>query len=98
MYYRTRITGPLVLITIGVLFMLDKWDMYEFGRTWPVILVVIGLSQLIQRMVHTDPQPWGPPTPPTYAAPPTPPPPPPPGAVNQEPHYPYTSGDNPNAS
>jgi len=38
--------GPAVLITLGVLFLLDQighshW--MEFGSTWPAILIVIGL-------------------------------------------------------
>ena len=35
--------GPAILITIGVLFLVQQmhWA-YHFGRTWPVILLVIG--------------------------------------------------------
>ena len=43
--------GPAVLITIGVLFLLDQvthiyW--MEFGRTWPALLIVIGLIMFLQ--------------------------------------------------
>ena len=43
--------GPAVLITIGVLFLLDQvthiyW--MEFGRTWPALLIVIGLVMFLQ--------------------------------------------------
>jgi hypothetical protein len=43
--------GPAVLITLGVLFLLDQvvhvyW--MEFGRTWPALLIVIGLVMFLQ--------------------------------------------------
>ena len=43
--------GPAILITIGVLFLLDQlthiyW--MEFGRTWPALLIVIGLIMFLQ--------------------------------------------------
>ena len=40
--------GPAILITLGVLFLLDQWHGggFGFGRTWPVILLVIGLVKL----------------------------------------------------
>ena len=76
---RSRILGPVVLITIGVLFALDNiWGIWSFRQTWPIILVVIGIVKLLERVGWDDrgehygqPQPWGPPTPP--APPPAPP-------------------------
>ncbi len=48
-----RIRGlqaPLMLITIGLLFALDQiWNLYSFSQTWPVILIVMGLSKTFQR-------------------------------------------------
>lgn len=43
--------GPAILITLGVLFLLDQvthiyW--MEFGRTWPALLIVIGLVMFLQ--------------------------------------------------
>jgi LiaI-LiaF-like transmembrane region len=43
--------GPAVLITLGVLFLLDQMvHVYwmEFGRTWPALLIVIGLIMFLQ--------------------------------------------------
>jgi hypothetical protein len=64
---RRSIVGPIVLITVGVLFALDySWSQWEFSRTWPVILVVIGLVKLFERMVwddhgyYYDGRQWGP--------------------------------------
>ena len=45
---RTSLTGPVVLITLGVILLLDQivpgWGI---GKTWPVLLVVIGVLKLI---------------------------------------------------
>jgi hypothetical protein len=64
---RRSILGPILLITVGVLFALDySWSQWEFSRTWPVILVVIGLVRLFERMLwedhgsYYDGRPWGP--------------------------------------
>ncbi len=45
--------GPIILIAIGVLFLLDTLHLVEFreiGRFWPVILIVIGALMLYSRM------------------------------------------------
>ncbi len=40
------IRGPIIMITIGVLFLLDKFTPFQFGETWPVILIVLGVMAL----------------------------------------------------
>jgi Domain of unknown function (DUF5668) len=73
------LTGPAIVITIGVLFLLHETQggHLDFQNTWPVILLVIGLLQLASafspREGHVDSQPPVPvvPTPP---APPVNPP------------------------
>ena len=40
--------GPVVLVTLGLLFLIDQYTVYGIGRTWPVILVVIGVVRLLQ--------------------------------------------------
>lgn len=45
------IRGPVILITIGVLFTVDHFGGYSFGRTWPVILIIVGLLKLMERGV-----------------------------------------------
>jgi len=61
--------GPAILITIGALFLFgrENW-MYGFGRTWPVILLVIGALKLAEALASTEghgnpplPGPGGPP-------------------------------------
>ncbi len=54
-FYRA-IRGPLVLITLGVLFALDYFSHMPFYRTWPVLLIVLGLLKLLERMASgSDP-------------------------------------------
>ena len=46
---RTRkLMGPAILVTIGVLFLLDNVSNIDFGKTWPAILLVIGVVKLFQ--------------------------------------------------
>lgn len=46
--YRS-ITGPAILVTIGVLSLLDNLHGPGWDRTWPVILLVIGVIKLMER-------------------------------------------------
>ena len=79
--------GPAVLITLGVLFLLDQighahW--MDFGFTWPAILIVIGVIKLLEHSASIEghvprdyPQVgWQPQDPrygvPPYSGPPTP--------------------------
>ena len=39
--------GPVVLITVGTLFALQNFTPYDFGQTWPVLLIVFGLLSLL---------------------------------------------------
>jgi hypothetical protein len=43
------IRGPIMLITVGVLFALDHMTRFTFGRTWPAILIVLGVLSLGDR-------------------------------------------------
>ena len=38
--------GPILLVTLGTLFMIDHSGGVGFGRTWPVLLIVLGLVRL----------------------------------------------------
>jgi hypothetical protein len=48
--------GPAILITIGLLFLLSelRGGYFDFGNTWPVILVVIGLISLVSALAPTE--------------------------------------------
>jgi hypothetical protein len=49
--YIQAIRGPIVLITIGVLFAIHQAGILPFSRTWPLVIIVIGLMKLLERMV-----------------------------------------------
>jgi hypothetical protein len=42
--------GPLLLIVIGILFLLNNLypDVFRFGKMWPVILIAIGAGKVIE--------------------------------------------------
>jgi len=70
-----RAIGPAVVLTIGTLFLLQSLDVVSFDRTWPAILLVIGIIKLLQSSAssagHVGPLPPAPPGV-TSAAPPPP--------------------------
>ena len=66
--------GPVIMITVGVLFLLDNLWLYgfQFHRTWPVILLVIGAVKILQTSGSTAGHtPVLPPSPPYTPAPPS---------------------------
>jgi hypothetical protein len=48
--------GPAILITIGVLFLLNetRGGVFDFSNTYPVILIVIGAVSLAAALAPTD--------------------------------------------
>ncbi len=46
--------GPVVLITIGVLFLAGQYSRYGFFDLWPIILIVIGAVLVAQAMVSRE--------------------------------------------
>jgi Domain of unknown function (DUF5668) len=63
--------GPVLLITIGVLFALQQAGILPFSRSWPLLIIVIGVMKLLERLLGGPP-----PYSPSPASPPYPPPPP----------------------
>jgi hypothetical protein len=65
---RRGLMGPVVLITIGVLFLMQQLHVAAFNRLWPVLLVVIGVMKLLEATAptggHDKPLPPAPPAPP----------------------------------
>jgi hypothetical protein len=73
--------GPVVVVTVGVLFLLQEMrgGYFDFGNTYPVILIVIGLISLASAMASSEghvssapPIQPIPPIPPTQNVPPPP--------------------------
>ncbi len=53
------IRGPILLMAVGVLFWLDHTTVYGFFRTWPVLLILLGLLKLLERVSQGQPAPPG---------------------------------------
>ena len=47
---KSILTGGMILITIGILIILHKIDVWEFSHSWPLMLIVIAAGTLIQRV------------------------------------------------
>ena len=57
------VRGPVLLITLGFLFALHQAGVVSFERTWPLILIVLGVMKLLERMVTPQIPPYVPPPP-----------------------------------
>jgi hypothetical protein len=44
------IRGPILLMTLGLLFVADFFGSYRFSKTFPVLLIVFGLLWLLERL------------------------------------------------
>jgi hypothetical protein len=68
---RSGLTGPVMMVTIGTLFLIANYTRFDFHDLWPVILIVLGglmfLRPSSSRAGHLNP--GVPPTPPTPSAP-----------------------------
>jgi hypothetical protein len=42
--------GPLIIITVGVLFLIAQFSRYSFGDLWPVLQIVIGAVLVAQQL------------------------------------------------
>ncbi len=49
-----NLMGGAILVTIGVLFLLQTYDIVDFDQTWPVLLIVIGLLAFAARSASTE--------------------------------------------
>ena len=46
--YRRSLTGPVILITLGAIFLLEEFvPDWGLRKTWPILLVVIGVLKLL---------------------------------------------------
>jgi len=59
--FAQAVRGPIMLITVGVLFAIHQAGVLSFSRSWPLILIVVGIMKLIERMYtpQTAPPPAG---------------------------------------
>jgi fatty acid desaturase len=45
------VRGPIMLIALGALVAMDYFEVYGFGRTWPVLIILFGILKLLEKMV-----------------------------------------------
>lgn len=45
--------GPVVLITLGLLFLIGQYGTYSFGQLWPILLIVIGAMKVAESLVSS---------------------------------------------
>jgi hypothetical protein len=55
--FAQAIRGPILLIAVGVLFALHQANMLAFSRSWPLILIVVGIMKLVERLYVPQPPP-----------------------------------------
>jgi hypothetical protein len=58
---RRGLMGPAILLTLGFQFLLESMGVVRFGRTLPLLLIVIGLVKIFQSTAGPGPT-VGPPT------------------------------------
>ncbi len=72
--YRYRLfcalRGSVWVTLLGVLFLLDTFDILTWGHSWPVLIIVAGLMIILRRASYPPTPPYPYPNP--YTAPPTP--------------------------
>lgn len=61
--YIQAIRGPVLLVTAGVLFAIHQAGVLSFSRTWPLLVIVIGVMKLLERA-------WAPAGAPAWQTPP----------------------------
>jgi hypothetical protein len=44
------LTGPILLIALGVLFALQQFTEISFRQTWPLLLILLGVMELAKRL------------------------------------------------
>ena len=82
--YIRAIRGPVLLIVLGVLMLLDHRTELSFWQTWPLLLVTGGLLVLAERAAIRE-NPWTAPAADSGFTPPPPSSPPPPSTINYRP-------------
>jgi hypothetical protein len=52
-YQIRRLRGAVILILIGVLALLNQWNIMRWDTSWPLILIVLGVLMILERVVWT---------------------------------------------
>jgi hypothetical protein len=57
---RRTLVGPVVLVTVGFLSLFESYGGPRWHRTWPVLLLAIGITKLLESKTPPPPMPPGP--------------------------------------
>jgi hypothetical protein len=58
--FAQAVRGPILLITVGILFALHQAGVLSFFQTWPLVVIVAGVIMLIERLfLPRSPSPGG---------------------------------------
>ncbi|MHB1674700.1 MAG: LiaI-LiaF-like domain-containing protein [Acidobacteriaceae bacterium] len=52
-YQIRRLRGAVILILVGVLALLNQWNVLHWDASWPLFLIVLGLLMLVERAAWT---------------------------------------------
>lgn len=44
--------GPALLTTLGILLAVHRYTDFGLGKTWPVLLILLGVMKLMERMAN----------------------------------------------
>ncbi|HSB16925.1 MAG TPA: DUF5668 domain-containing protein [Bryobacteraceae bacterium] len=50
------IRGPILLIALGALFLVDQFTQYGFWQTWPVLVILVGTLKLAEHLSARKPR------------------------------------------
>jgi hypothetical protein len=54
-YCRIRsLFGPIMIITVGVVFLVAQYSRYSFGELWPFLLIVAGILKVAEAMAPRE--------------------------------------------
>ena len=45
---------PVMLITVGAIFLVDQFTRWDWGELWPLILIAFGVLKLIESTASTE--------------------------------------------
>jgi|HubBroStandDraft_6_1064221.scaffolds.fasta_scaffold680401_2 hypothetical protein len=54
-YCRIRsLFGPIMIITVGVVFLVAQYSRYSFGELWPFLLIVAGILKVAEAVAPRE--------------------------------------------
>ncbi|HXE89576.1 MAG TPA: DUF5668 domain-containing protein [Terriglobales bacterium] len=51
---RSGLMGPVMLITVGALFLMANYTRFDFGESWPILLIVAGLMIFLRSSASAE--------------------------------------------